>query len=141
MDAAATAADTEVNIMEKSMVKTMPQRTGAYGPGDWKQRRGGSRPEAWRASIQDQFLNYCVREGIAILVHLKNDSVKQGHLRGFDNWSLILSDESDKMILLFKSAVSAILPNEAVSWHEIEHSQQPFEAVSDQVHLYRSLYH
>ena len=76
MDAAATAADVEVNIMEKSMGKTIPQRSSAYGAGDWKQRRGGSRPESWRLSIQDQFLNYCVREGISILVHLKNDSVK-----------------------------------------------------------------
>ena len=141
MDAAATAADVEVNIMEKSMGKMMPQRSSAYGAGDWKQRRGGSRPESWRLSIQDQFLNYCVREGISILVHLKNDSVKQGHLRGFDNWSLVLSDEDDKMILLFKSAVSAILPAEAISWHDIEHGQLPFGAVSDQVHLYQSLYH
>ncbi len=71
-------------------------------------------------SIQDTFLEYCVRRGLDIKVHLKNDSIKQGRLHGFDNWTLILGDTEQDMLLLFKSGIQAIVPCENISWYEMQ---------------------
>ncbi len=83
--------------------------------------RGGYRSSALIHSVQDPFLGYCVREAAEVNVLLKNDGVKTGYIRGYDNWSLLVSDKEEAISLIFKSGVSAITPVDEINWAELHH--------------------
>ncbi|MGI6078120.1 MAG: RNA chaperone Hfq [Fastidiosipilaceae bacterium] len=103
---------------------------------NWKTRRSNS----YNNSIQDKFLQLCVKNGTEVQVHLKNDSVKKGFIRGFDNWTLIISENDDNIIMLFKSAVTAITPIETLFWQTLEHNAV-FSNVSEPRSIYDHYYH
>ncbi|HHX37956.1 MAG TPA: hypothetical protein GX717_08255 [Clostridiaceae bacterium] len=102
----------------------------------WKSRR----PHHTQGSIQDNFLKFCVKNGSEVQVHLKNDSVKTGFIRGFDNWTLILAEQDEQIIMLFKSAVTAITPLEALFWQDLE-QHTALGTVAEPQSLYDRLYH
>lgn len=65
--------------------------------------------------IQDAFLNHCRREKITVMIQLVDQSRKNGQIIGFDNQSIILDDNGSQH-LIYKSAIIAINPHEAVNY-------------------------
>ena len=65
-----------------------------------------------KVNIQDVFLNHIRKRRIAVTIYLVNGVKIEGLIKGFDNFVIILKDESQKMI--YKHAVSTIEPSEEI---------------------------
>jgi host factor-I protein len=65
-------------------------------------------------NLQDVFLNQVRKEKIPVTVYLTNGFQFKGIVKGFDTYSLIL-DSDGKQELVFKHAVSTIMPVKPVS--------------------------
>jgi host factor-I protein len=65
-------------------------------------------------NLQDVFLNQVRKEKIPVTVYLTNGFQFKGIVKGFDTYSLILDSEG-KQELVFKHAVSTIMPVKPVS--------------------------
>ncbi len=64
-------------------------------------------------NLQDMFLNAVRRQGIPVTVYLVNGYQMKGLVKGFDSFTLILSDGS-KQDLIYKHAISTITPSRPV---------------------------
>jgi host factor-I protein len=64
-------------------------------------------------NIQDQFLNQLRKEGIPVTVFLLNGFQLRGHVRGFDNFTVLFESEG-KQQLVFKHAISTFSPQRSV---------------------------
>lgn len=65
-------------------------------------------------NLQDLFLNKARRENIGITIYLVNGYQIKGLVRGFDNYTIVLESE-DKQQLIYKHAISTIVPNKQIS--------------------------
>ena len=65
--------------------------------------------------IQDAFLNHCRRDKIMVTLELVSQKTKNGRIIGFDNQAIILDDGISQQ-LLYKNAIIAINPQEAVNF-------------------------
>lgn len=70
-----------------------------------------------KVNIQDVFLNYVRKKRISVTVYLVNGVKLEGLIKGFDNFVVILKDDSQKMI--YKHAISTIEPSEEIEDIEI----------------------
>lgn len=59
-------------------------------------------------NLQDGFLNQVRKEGIQVEVMLLNGAVFQGHIKGFDNFTLIMHIDG-KQHLIYKHAISQMI--------------------------------
>jgi host factor-I protein len=66
-------------------------------------------------NLQDQFLNTARRESILITVFLISGYQIKGYVKGFDSYTLVL-DADDKQQLIYKHAISTIIPNKVISF-------------------------
>jgi len=66
-------------------------------------------------NLQDQFLNVARREGIVITVFLVNGYQIKGMVKGFDNYTIVLESD-DKQQLIYKHAISTIIPNKTINF-------------------------
>ncbi len=64
-------------------------------------------------NIQEDFLNHLKNNKIAVTVFLVNGVKLQGIITWFDDFSLLLRRDGHTQ-LIYKHAVSTIMPNEAV---------------------------
>lgn len=64
-------------------------------------------------NLQDMFLNKARRENIGITVFLVNGYQIKGVVKGFDNYTMLL-DSEDKQQLIYKHAISTIVPNKQI---------------------------
>lgn len=60
-------------------------------------------------NIQDQFLNQLRKENIGVTVFLTNGFQIRGHVKGFDNFT-VLFESDGKQQLVFKHAISTFSP-------------------------------
>ncbi|MBO8177008.1 RNA chaperone Hfq [Aeribacillus pallidus] len=60
-------------------------------------------------NIQDQFLNHLRKEGIPVTVFLLNGFQLRGHVKGFDNFTVLFETEG-KQQLVYKHAISTFSP-------------------------------
>jgi len=65
-----------------------------------------------KINIQDVFLNHLRKKRISVTVYLVNGVKIEGLIKGFDNFVIILKDDSQKMI--YKHAISTIEPSEEI---------------------------
>lgn len=65
-------------------------------------------------NLQDLFLNKARKDNIGITVFLVNGYQIKGIVKGFDNYTIIL-DAEGKQQLIYKHAVSTIIPVSAIS--------------------------
>ncbi len=65
--------------------------------------------------LQDVFLNYCRREKIEVTIQLLDRTSRNGQIVGFDYSSIILEAEG-RQYLLYKSAIVAVNPKQAVNY-------------------------
>ncbi len=66
-------------------------------------------------NLQDQFLNTARKDGILITVFLVNGYQIKGYVKGFDSYTIVL-DADDKQQLIYKHAISTIIPNKVISF-------------------------
>lgn len=71
-----------------------------------------------KVNIQDVFLNYVRKKRITVAVYLINGVKLEGVVKGFDNFVIIIKDDSQKMI--YKHAISTITPSIEIEDIEIE---------------------
>ncbi|TYP48687.1 RNA chaperone Hfq [Thermosediminibacter litoriperuensis] len=64
-------------------------------------------------NIQDGFLNQVRKDNIPVTIYLVNGFQLKGHVRGFDNFTVVL-DSDGKQLLIYKHAVSTISPQRPV---------------------------
>ena len=69
-------------------------------------------------NVQDVFLNHVRKSKTPVTVFLVN-GVKQGIITWFDNFSVLLRRESHAQ-LVYKHAISTIMPLQAVQLYEAE---------------------
>jgi host factor-I protein len=65
-------------------------------------------------NLQDVFLNQVRKERVPVTVYLTNGFQFKGIIKGFDTYSLIM-DSDGKQELIFKHAVSTIMPIKPVA--------------------------
>ncbi len=68
-------------------------------------------------NIQDQFLNRMRKERITVIVELITGEKIEGQIISFDNFSLILRNENERLI--YKHAISSVFPREKREWTKI----------------------
>ena len=61
-------------------------------------------------ALQDLFLNQVRKEGIAVTIYLTNSVQLRGHVRGFDAFTVLLESPGRPTQLVYKSAVTSIVP-------------------------------
>ena len=66
-------------------------------------------------NLQDIFLNKVRKENISITIFLVNGYQLKGHVKGFDNYTIVLDSEG-KQHLIYKHAISTITPNVSVNF-------------------------
>lgn len=64
-------------------------------------------------NLQDAFLNQVRKENIAVTIYLVNGFQIRGIVKGFDNFTIIVDSEG-KQEMVYKHAVSTIIPARAI---------------------------
>lgn len=70
------------------------------------------------ANSQDLFLNQVRKENIPVTVYLINSVQLRGHVRGFDTFTILLESPGRPTQLVYKSAVTSIVPMRPVRLHD-----------------------
>lgn len=70
-------------------------------------------------NLQDQLLNQARKEKIAVTVFLVNGVQLKGIIKGFDNY-VILLDVDTKQNIIYKHAVSTIIPLKPLTFNVSE---------------------
>lgn len=65
-------------------------------------------------NLQDAFLNTARKNNTKITIFLMNGYQIKGAVRGFDNYTIILNSE-ERQQLIYKHAISTIIPNEEIT--------------------------
>ena len=68
-------------------------------------------------NLQDTFLNQARKTGMPLTVFLMNGFQMKGIVRGFDNFIVVL-DSDGKQQMIYKHAISTIIPPKPVSFKE-----------------------
>lgn len=61
-------------------------------------------------NLQDVFLNNARKEKIPATIYLINGVQVKGQVMGFDSYVIIIADEKNHQNMIYKHAVSTILP-------------------------------
>ncbi len=69
--------------------------------------------------LQDAYLLAIKRENAPVTIYLRNGFQLRGHVRGFDNFTIIL-EYDNKPHLVYKHAVSTVSPQTAVQFSSTE---------------------
>lgn len=75
-------------------------------------------------NLQDVFLNHVRKERMSVTVHLTNGFQFRGVVKGFDNYIIVL-DCDGKQNIVYKHAVSTIIPSRPVSLLTDEEDEKP----------------
>jgi host factor-I protein len=74
-------------------------------------------------NLQDHFLNMVRKEKIEITIYLMNGVPIKGKVLSFDNFTILI-DVDKKQNMIYKHAVSTIVPSRPLQYREEEESQQ-----------------
>ena len=72
-------------------------------------------------NLQDSFLNQVRKENNPVTIYLVNGFQLRGLVKGFDNFTVIL-DSDGKQQIIYKHAISTIVPGRAVNFSTAESS-------------------
>ena len=70
-------------------------------------------------NLQDSFLNVSRKEKISLTIYLMNGVPIKGRVLSFDNFTILLEVDK-KQNLIYKHAVSTILPSKPIPYQNIE---------------------
>lgn len=79
-----------------------------------------------QVNLQDTFLNLLRKENIPVTIFLVNGYQLKGHIRGFDNFTVVMECEG-KQQLVYKHALSTVTPmrNVPVNMGQLMRSDEP----------------
>ena len=77
-----------------------------------------------RQPLQDTFLDHLRQHKVPVTVFLVNGIKLQGHVTGFDSYSLLLS-RGDRSQVVYKHAISTMMPGEAVQIGQSDEQMPP----------------
>lgn len=96
--------DSTSQLVYKHSISTiMPQRSPTDLP------KGFTEPQGSRAGLQDAFLAAAAREQQPMTLFLVNGVMLQGHVAGFDQFSVLL-ERDQQLQLVYKHAISTLQP-------------------------------
>jgi host factor-I protein len=72
-----------------------------------------------QVNLQDTFLNQVRKENIAVTIYLINSVQLRGHVRGFDTVTILLESPGRPTQLVYKSAVTSIVPMRPVHLRDL----------------------
>lgn len=67
-----------------------------------------------RTNIQDTFLNACRKSKTSVTIFTTNGVPMTGRVEAFDDFSILLIDKEKVQKLIYKSALSTIVPSKEV---------------------------
>jgi len=76
-------------------------------------------------NLQDLFLNQLRKEKVPVTIFLLSGFQIKGIIRGFDNFTLMIETETNKQQLVYKHAISTVLPSKNVVFNH--QNTQPTE--------------
>ncbi len=74
-------------------------------------------------NLQDTFLNILRKERSEVTIILTNGYQQKGVIKGYDNYVVMLDSDS-KQMMIFKHAISTIVPLRPVSFNTIREEQE-----------------
>lgn len=77
-------------------------------------------------NLQDIFLNKVRKENNPITIFLLNGYQLKGQVKGFDNYTIVL-DSDGKQNLIYKHAISTIVPSKTVNFMNKGNTSDNFE--------------
>jgi host factor-I protein len=75
--------------------------------------------------LQDPFLNALRRQRVPVNIYLTNGIKLQGHVAAFDQYVVLLKNNTKQMV--FKHAVATIVPSRNVVWHDMDDDEQQIQ--------------
>ena len=73
-------------------------------------------------NLQDMFLNQVRKEGISVTIYLMGGVQLRGNVRGFDAFTVLLDQPGKPTQLVYKHAVTSIVPAKQIGGREdVEH--------------------
>ncbi len=82
----------------------------------FREKSGGGLVTRSQVNLQDSFLNQVRKENIPVTVYLVNGYQLKGHIKGFDNFTVVLENDGRQQ-LVYKHALSTIMPMRNVNLH------------------------
>lgn len=77
-------------------------------------------------NLQDVFLNQVRKDNTPITIFLMNGFQLRGHVKGFDNYTIVLDSEG-KQQMIYKHAISTIIPAKSVNFYQAQ--QDPVDSL------------
>lgn len=78
-------------------------------------------------NLQEMFLNQVRKEGITVTVYLIGGTQLKGMVRGFDAFTILLDAPGKPTQLVYKHAVSAVIPTRAIPGYKPV-GREPYDA-------------
>jgi host factor-I protein len=111
--------DSASQLVYKHSISTiMPQRVPTDLP------KGFTEPQGGRAGLQDVFLAAAAREQQPMTLFLMNGVMLQGHVAGFDQFSVLL-ERDQQLQLVYKHAISTLQPPNPLDLGNHDESEDP----------------
>ena len=66
-------------------------------------------------NLQDLFLNNAIKERVPVTIFLMNGVQIKGYVKGFDSYIVLLESENRQQNLIYKHAVSTIVPGKNIN--------------------------
>lgn len=73
---------------------------------------------SYNINLQDDFLNQVRKANTLITVFLISGYQIKGHVKGFDNFTLIMESEG-KQQMIYKHAISTIIPSKSIEFTKL----------------------
>lgn len=73
-------------------------------------------------TLQDPFLNALRRQRVPVSVYLTNGIKLQGHVAAFDQYVLLLKNNTKQMI--YKHAIATVVPSRNVLWQSEDNGDE-----------------
>ncbi|HSQ90092.1 RNA chaperone Hfq [Romboutsia sp.] len=74
-------------------------------------------------NLQDLFLNNARKEKIPVTIYLMNGVQVKGIVKGFDSYIILLEGDNKQQNMIYKHAVSTILPGKYISFQNPNQQQ------------------
>lgn len=82
-------------------------------------------------NLQDMFLNQVRKEGIGVTIYLSGGLQLRGTVRGFDAFTVLLESPGKPVQLVYKHAITSIVPSRPVPGYGPAGRQPSQQAESD----------
>ncbi|WAM32635.1 RNA chaperone Hfq [Caldicellulosiruptor naganoensis] len=75
-------------------------------------------------NLQDLFLNQLRKEKVNVTIFLLSGVQIKGIIKGFDNFTLVVETDNNKQLLIYKHAISSVLPSKPINYMaQVQNSQ------------------